>query len=462
MAGQKVAVPKGMRDFSPLEVRKRKYLLNIIEAAFRRFGYEALETPAMENLSTLTGKYGDEGDKLLFRVLNSGDYLKGIELDKIGDIRPEVLAKQLCDRGMRYDLTVPFARYVANNWGELPHPFKRYQIQPVWRADRPQKGRYREFLQCDVDVVGTESLLCEVELIRIVEQVFGELGLKVTLLLNNRKILAGLAEVLGHPDKLVPMTVAIDKLAKTSAEAVREELRAAGFEEDKIGELLALLTTEADNAQTLGALDGMLAGNPQGEKGLEELRWILRYAEYSEVEMPARVSPSLARGLSYYTGAIFEVVVDSEEFNVSVCGGGRFDNLTGIFGLAGVTGVGISFGADRIYDALELLKLFPGDLDSSLDFLILNLCEAAYPLCVRMATLAHAQDYSCMIYPEVTKMRKQLEYADKRRALFAIIVGDRELEAQEVVVRNMMDGNQRAVPLDRVAEEIFGITPGLE
>ena len=416
----------------------------------------------MENLSTLTGKYGDEGDKLLFRVLNSGDYLKGIELDKIGDIRPEVLAKQLCDRGMRYDLTVPFARYVANNWGELPHPFKRYQIQPVWRADRPQKGRYREFLQCDVDVVGTESLLCEVELIRIVEQVFGELGLKVTLLLNNRKILAGLAEVLGHPDKLVAMTVAIDKLAKTSAEAVRTELQEAGFEDDKIGELLALLTTDGDNAQTLGVLDGMLAGNPQGEKGLEELRWILRYVAYSEVEMPVRVSPSLARGLSYYTGAIFEVVVDSEEFNVSVCGGGRFDNLTGIFGLAGVTGVGISFGADRIYDALELLKLFPGDLDSSLDFLILNLCEAAYPLCVRMATLAHAQDYSCMIYPEVTKMRKQLEYADKRRALFAIIVGDRELEAQEVVVRNMMDGNQRAVPLDRVAEEIFGITPGLE
>ena len=377
-------------------------------------------------------------------------------------MRPEVLAKQLCDRGMRYDLTVPFARYVANNWGELPHPFKRYQIQPVWRADRPQKGRYREFLQCDVDVVGTDSLLCEVELIRIVEQVFGELGLKVTLLLNNRKILAGLAEVLGHPDKLVPMTVARDKLAKTSAEAVREELREAGFEDDKIGELLALLTTDGDNAQTLGVLDGMLAGNPQGEKGLEELRWILRYVAYSEVEMPVRVSPSLARGLSYYTGAIFEVVVDSEEFNVSVCGGGRFDNLTGIFGLAGVTGVGISFGADRIYDALELLKLFPGDLDSSLDFLILNLCEAAYPLCVRMATLAHAQDYSCMIYPEVTKMRKQLEYADKRRALFAIIVGDRELEAQEVVVRNMMDGNQRAVPLDRVAEEIFGITPGQE
>jgi len=447
MAVQKPSIPKGTRDFSPAEMMRRQYIFNTIGGVFRNYGFSPLETPAMENLSTLLGKYGDEGDKLLFKILNSGDYASGLDGEALRS------ASKICEKGLRYDLTVPFARYVVQHQNEIAFPFKRYQIQPVWRADRPQKGRYREFYQCDVDVIGSRSLLNEVELIEIVEKVFRKLGINVTLKVNNRKILYGIAEIMGHADKMIDITIAIDKLEKIGLDNVKAELRGRGIEDEAIAKLQPILELSGSTSDKIEKLGSILAESPVGLLGIDEMRTIFGYVEKLGIGLPVELDLSLARGLNYYTGAIFEV--KANDFAIgSICGGGRYDNLTGIFGMPDVSGVGISFGADRIYDVMVGLNLFPEDVDFATKVLFVNL--GADEEAASLDALKKVRDagISAEIYPEAGKMKKQMEYANRRNIPYVAIIGSNELAEGKATLKDMRNGCQTSVAADSLAEYI--------
>ena len=449
---QKPSIPKGTRDFGPEEMIRRNYIFDTIKGVFRLDGFQPLETPAMENLSTLLGKYGDEGDKLLFKILNSGDFLSGVSDEQLHG-NPNALSTRLCEKGLRYDLTVPLARYVVQHQGEISFPFKRYQIQPVWRADRPQKGRYREFYQCDVDVIGSRSLLCEVDLVEIVAKVFQRLGIRVTLKVNNRKILYGIAETIGHADKMIDITVAIDKLEKIGLEAVNGELREKGIDERAIEALQPILSLEGANGAKLARLREILADSPVGLAGVTETETILSYVETLGTELEIELDLSLARGLNYYTGAIFEV--KARDFAIgSICGGGRYDDLTGIFGMPNTSGVGISFGADRIYDVMTGLDLFPDDTKGTTRALMLNFGGEEERVSLRLAKNLREAGIACEVYPESAKMKKQMEYANRRAVPWVVIVGSDELASGRATVKNMATGEQQAVAFDELINRI--------
>ena len=458
MAVQKPSIPKGTRDFSPVEMARRNYLFDTIKSVFRRYGFQPLETPSMENLSTLLGKYGEEGDKLLFKVLNSGNFLKGIDAEEVQAAaesdNPVVLGNRICEKGLRYDLTVPFARYVVQHQNELVFPFKRYQIQPVWRADRPQKGRYREFYQCDVDVVGSKSLLNEVELIQIVQEVFAALKIRVTLKINNRKILYGISETIGHADKMMDITVAIDKLDKIGLDAVNEELAGRGLSPEAVAALRPILELSGSNREKLAAITAIIGEkSATGLKGIQEVTTILDYAEALGVVLPVELDLSLARGLNYYTGAIFEV--KAMDFPMgSICGGGRYDDLTGIFGLPDTSGVGISFGADRIYDVLLGLDLFPAETAQSVRALFVNFGGTEELGALRLLSEVRRAGIAAEIYPEAAKMKKQFDYAQKRDILYMVFVGENELAARTATVKNIVTGEQRSIPFEAVADSL--------
>ena len=444
---QKPSIPKGTRDFSPVEMMRRDYIFNTIRGVFRLNGYSPIETPAMENLSTLLGKYGDEGDKLLFKILNSGDYAAKLQPAELTE------ASKICEKGLRYDLTVPFARYVVQHQNEIVFPFKRYQIQPVWRADRPQKGRYREFYQCDVDVIGSKSLLNEVELVGIVQNVFEKLGINVTLKMNNRKILFGIAEVMGHADKMIDITVAIDKLEKIGLDNVKAELLERGIEEEAIAKLQPILELSGTTAEKLDTLATILADSPTGLLGVEEMRTVFDAVAKVGYTLNIELDLSLARGLNYYTGAIFEV--KANDFAIgSICGGGRYDNLTGIFGMPDVSGVGISFGADRIYDVMVGLDLFPAEIGCSTKVLFVNLGEAESLASLCAVNTLRGVGISAELYPDSAKMKKQMEYANRRQIPYVAIIGSNELEQGVVTLKNMNTGEQNTVAVAQLAEYI--------
>ncbi len=445
MAIQKPSIPKGTRDFSPAEMMRRTYIFETIKGVFRTYGFAPLETPAMENLTTLLGKYGDEGDKLLFKILNSGDYAAGLDDEQVRT------ASKICEKGLRYDLTVPFARYIVQHQGEIVLPFKRYQIQPVWRADRPQKGRYREFYQCDVDVIGSRSLLNEVELIEIVERVFGKLGINVTLKMNNRKILYGIAEAIGHADKMMDITVAIDKLEKIGIDNVRAELSERGLEQEAIDRLQPILELSGSNSEKLNKLRDVISCSETGLKGIAEMEEIFGYAEALGLGLPIELDLSLARGLNYYTGAIFEVKAMDYDIG-SICGGGRYDDLTGIFGMPDTSGVGISFGADRIYDVMTGLNLFPEEVDFSTKVLFVNLGEQERMAAMRIMRTLRDRGVATEIYPEAAKMKKQMEYANRRSIPYVVIIGSNELEHGEATVKNMRTGEQCSAAFDTICD----------
>ena len=445
MAIQKPSIPKGTRDFSPAEMMRRTYIFETIKSVFRTYGFAPLETPAMENLSTLLGKYGDEGDKLLFKILNSGDYAAGLNDEQLRT------ASKICEKGLRYDLTVPFARYIVQHQSEIVLPFKRYQIQPVWRADRPQKGRYREFYQCDVDVIGSRSLINEVELIEIVERVFGKLGINVTLKMNNRKILYGIAEAIGHADKMMDITVAIDKLEKIGIDNVRAELSERGLEQEAIDRLQPILELSGANSEKLNKLRDVISCSETGLKGIAEMEEIFGYVEALGLNLPIELDLSLARGLNYYTGAIFEVKAMDYAIG-SICGGGRYDDLTGIFGMPDTSGVGISFGADRIYDVMTGLNLFPEEVDFSTKVLFVNLGEQERMAAMRIMRTLRDSGVATEIYPEPAKMKKQMEYANRRSIPYVVIIGSNELQNGQATVKNMRTGEQSAVAFDAIRD----------
>ena len=444
---QKPSIPKGTRDFSPMEMMRRQYIFDTVKRVFRTYGFAPLETPAMENLSTLLGKYGDEGDKLLFKILNSGEYAAGLSDDEVRQ------ASKICEKGLRYDLTVPFARYVVQHQGELTFPFKRYQIQPVWRADRPQKGRYREFYQCDVDVIGTRSLLCEVELVEIVERVFKALGIRVALKMNNRKILFGIAEAIGHADKMMDITVAIDKLEKIGLDNVKAELRERGLSQEAVDRLQPILELSGDNHQKLNQLREMLASSETGLKGIDEMEILFGHVERLGIDLRVELDLSLARGLNYYTGAIFEVKALDYAIG-SISGGGRYDDLTGIFGMPNLSGVGISFGADRIYDVMTGLNLFPEEVNCTTRVLFTNLGAEEEAAVLPLLREVRARGIAAEIYPEAGKMKKQMEYANRRGIPCVVIVGSQELEAGAATVKEMRTGEQRQVPFAELAQAL--------
>lgn len=448
---QKISIPKGTRDFSPEEMARRNYIFDTIRGAFRLFGYRQIETPAMENLSTLLGKYGDEGDRLLYKILNSGDFMRGVDASLIDNGNTAALAAALCEKGLRYDLTVPFARFVVQHRNELQLPFKRYQIQPVWRADRPQKGRYREFYQCDADVVGSDSLYNEVELLQLVDTVFSRLGISITIKLNNRKVLAGIAEVIGAPERLTDITVAVDKIDKIGIDAVNAELIDKGIPQEAVDRLQPFLTLSGDNDDKLNAMSAALAESEEGTKGIDEMRFVA--GTFDELGHTSRldIDISLARGLNYYTGTIIEVKANDVEIG-SITGGGRYDNLTGVFGLPGVSGVGISFGADRIYDVLNRLDLYPGTLGSAVDVMFVNLGEKEALQSVRLIQELRSRGIAAELYPDVAKMQKQMKHANALAIPFVAIIGDRELADGTVTVRNMTDGTQRTVSVNDIAD----------
>ena len=444
---QKPSIPKGTRDFSPVEMMRRDYIFNTIRSVFRLNGYSPIETPAMENLSTLLGKYGDEGDKLLFKILNSGDYAAKLQPSELTE------ASKICEKGLRYDLTVPFARFVVQHQNDITFPFKRYQIQPVWRADRPQKGRYREFYQCDVDVIGSKSLLNEVELVGIVQNVFEKLGINVTLKMNNRKILFGIAEVMGHADKMIDITVAIDKLEKIGLDNVKAELAERGIEAEAIAKLQPILELSGTTAEKLDTLAAILADSPTGLLGVEEMRTVFDCVAKVGYTLNVELDLSLARGLNYYTGAIFEV--KANDFAIgSICGGGRYDNLTGIFGMPDVSGVGISFGADRIYDVMVGLDLFPAEIGCSTKVLFVNLGEAEAMASLCAVNRLRSAGVSAEIYPDSAKMKKQMEFANRRAIPYVAIIGSNELEQGVVTLKDMSAGTQTTVSIDKIVEHI--------
>ena len=452
---QKPSIPKGTRDFNTAEMARRNYIFDTIKEVFHRYGFRQIETPAMENLSTLMGKYGEEGDKLLFKILNSGDWLKGLDVPEERDGAYLRLTSHVAEKGLRYDLTVPFARFVVQHRNDLQMPFKRYQIQPVWRADRPQKGRYREFYQCDADVVGTNSLLCEVELLQMIDEVFSRLGVRVTIKLNNRKVLAGIAELIGHPDRIVDITVAIDKIDKIGIDKVCEELAERGLPADAITRLLPFLSMEGTTAERLEALASLLASSPTGSKGVEELRFIIDMTERLGLDAELELDVALARGLNYYTGAIIEVKARDVEIG-SISGGGRYDNLTGVFGMPGLSGVGVSFGADRIYDVLNTLNLYPDDAQASTEVMFVNFGteEAAASLAI-VKRLRHA-GIVAELYPENAKMKKQMSYADWLGVRYVAIIGETELAEHTVTLRRMADGQQVTLPVDEAIDTLLG------
>ena len=452
---QKPSIPKGTRDFGPDEMIKRTYIFDTIKSVFRTYGFLPLETPAMENLSTLLGKYGDEGDKLLFKILNSGDFLSGVAPETLqdADANRNALSVKMCEKGLRYDLTVPFARYVVQHQNEISFPFRRYQIQPVWRADRPQKGRYREFFQCDVDIIGSRSLLNEGELIEIVAAVFKKLGIRIALKMNNRKILYGIAETIGHADKMTDITVAIDKLEKIGIEAVNEELLSKGISEQAVAALQPILSLNGTNREKLRQLRAVIGGSETGIAGIDEMETIFGYVEALGTELDIELDLSLARGLNYYTGAIFEV--KAKDFAIgSICGGGRYDDLTGIFGMPGMSGVGISFGADRIYDVMCGLCLYPEEAGVTTRVLFLNFGETEQPAALRAMKQLRAAGIPCEMYPDAAKMKKQMEYANRRAIPLVVIIGSDELAAGNATVKNMATGEQQAVPLAELAARL--------
>ncbi len=448
---QKPSIPKGTRDFGPQEMSRRNYIFNTIREVYSLYGFEQIETPAMENLSTLMGKYGEEGDKLLFKILNSGDFLRGISTEDLASGATGHLAAQLCEKGLRYDLTVPFARYVVQHREELALPFRRYQIQPVWRADRPQKGRYREFYQCDADVVGSDSLLCEVELMQIVDEVFRRFGIRVCIKINNRKILSGIAEMIGEADKIVDITVAIDKLDKIGLDAVNEELREDGISEGAIQKLQPIIKLSGSNAEKIQTMREVLAGSEVGQKGIDEVENVL--SKLSTLHSQLELDLTLARGLNYYTGCIFEVKALDVEIG-SITGGGRYDNLTGIFGMPGLSGVGISFGADRIYDVLNQLNLYPEAVTTATQVLFINFGEKETDYSLPIISQLRGQGIRCEIYPDASKMKKQMQYANQKGIPFVVMTGETEMQAGKVMLKNMTSGEQKLVAPEDIAASI--------
>ncbi len=442
-----------MRDFSPEEMAKRNYIFDTIRSVYALYGFQQIETPAMETLHTLMGKYGEEGDKLLFKVLNSGDYLNKITDEELDERNALRLAPKLCEKGLRYDLTVPFARYVVMHRNELQLPFKRYQIQPVWRADRPQKGRYREFYQCDADVVGSDSLLNEVELMQIVDTVFARLGVRVAIKINNRKILAGIAEMIGEADKIVDITVAIDKLDKIGLEKVNEELLANGISEDAIEKLQPILALAGSNDDKLATLSGVLESSETGMKGIEETRFILDKLKTCGLQNVVDLDLTLARGLNYYTGAIFEV--KALDYSIgSITGGGRYDNLTGIFGMPGLSGVGISFGADRIYDVLNGLDLYPRGAVNGTQVLFINFGETETAYCLPIATKCRERGIRTEIYPDSVKMKKQMAYANAKNIPYVVLAGESEIAENKLTLKNMETGEQLTLAVEELLATI--------
>ena len=440
---QKPNIPKGTRDFGPQEMARRNYIFNTIRQVYALYGFQQIETPAMENLSTLMGKYGEEGDKLLFKILNSGDFLRGIGEEDLKNGATGKLASQLCEKGLRYDLTVPFARYVVQHRDELTLPFRRYQIQPVWRADRPQKGRYREFYQCDADVVGSDSLINEVELMQIVDTVFNRFGIRVCIKINNRKILTGIAEMIGEADRIVDITVAIDKLDKIGLEKVNEELRANGLSEDAIQKLQPIINLSGTNLEKMATMRQALAQSEIGLKGINEVEFVLNHL--SGLSSQVELDLTLARGLNYYTGCIFEVKALDVQIG-SITGGGRYDNLTGIFGMPGISGVGISFGADRIYDVLNQLELYPEEVTTATQILFINFGEKETEYCLPILSDLRAAGIRAEIYPDAAKMKKQMQYANVKAVPFVALVGENEMSAGMVTLKNMTTGEQQMVP----------------
>ena len=451
---QKPSLPKGTRDFSPEEMAKRNYIFDIIKDVYKLYGFKHIETPAMENLSTLMGKYGEEGDQLLFKILNSGDFLKSMSIDDIKENNSAATANKISDKGLRYDLTVPFARYVVMNRNEIDFPFKRFQIQPVWRADRPQKGRYREFYQCDADIVGSDSLLNEVELIQIIDKVFTKLGIRVAIKLNNRKILSGIAEVIGEADKITDITVAIDKLDKIGLEKVNEELASKGISESAIEKLQPIILLEGNESYKLEVLKSVLANSDIGLKGVEEIEYILNKVAILNLENSLQLDLTLARGLSYYTGAIIEVESLDMEIG-SITGGGRYDNLTGIFGLPDVSGVGISFGAERIYDVLNHLEFFPENLTSGVDVMFVNFGDEEESYILPILDKMRNKGISAEIYPEAARMKRQMTYANRTNAHFVALIGGNEIADNKITIRNMHTGDQQTISLEEAIEVIL-------
>lgn len=446
---QKPNIPKGTRDFSPIEMAKRNYIFNTIREVYALYGFQQIETPAMETLQTLMGKYGEEGDKLLFKVLNSGDCLSKVSDEELAERNALHLASKMCEKGLRYDLTVPFARYVVMHRDELQLPFKRYQIQPVWRADRPQKGRYREFYQCDADVVGSDSLLNEVELMQIVDTVFSRFGIRVQIKINNRKILTGIAEVIGAADKIVDITVAIDKLDKIGIDNVNEELRQDGLSDAQIEKLQPIISLTGSNDEKLNTIAGVLAESETGLKGVEETRYILETLKTIGLNNEIPLDLTLARGLNYYTGAIFEVKALDVQIG-SITGGGRYDNLTGIFGMPGLSGVGISFGADRIYDVLNTLDLYPKDSINATQLLFINFGEKETAYCLPLVTKARQAGIRTEMFPDAAKMKKQMNYANAKQIPFVVLAGENEMNEGKVTLKNMITGEQQMVSGDEL------------
>ena len=451
---QKPSIPKGTRDFGPLEMAKRNYIFNTIKSVYALYGFLQIETPAMETLQTLMGKYGEEGDKLLFKILNSGDFLSKVSEEELQERNPLHLAARLCEKGLRYDLTVPFARYVVMHRDELQLPFKRYQIQPVWRADRPQKGRYREFYQCDADVVGSDSLINEVELMQIVDTVFTRFGVRVCIKINNRKILSGIAETIGEADKIVDITVAIDKLDKIGLDNVNEELRNDGISEEAIAKLQPIISLSGTNEEKLNVIAEVLKDSEIGLKGVEETRFILDTLKSCGLNNEIELDLTLARGLNYYTGAIFEVKALDVQIG-SITGGGRYDNLTGIFGMPGLSGVGISFGADRIYDVLNTLDLYPKDAVNATQLLFINFGDKETAYCMPAVSKARVAGIRTEMYPDSAKMKKQMSYANAKHIPFVALAGENEMNEGKFTLKNMETGQQKLVSAEELIAEVL-------
>ena len=450
---QKPSIPKGTRDFSPIEMAKRNYIFNTIKEVFLLYGFQQIETPAMENLSTLMGKYGEEGDKLLFKMLNSGDYLKNAPAEMLEQHDYIHLIPKISEKGLRYDLTVPFARYVVMHRNDIQFPFKRYQIQPVWRADRPQKGRYREFYQCDADVVGSDSLMNEIELVGMIDEVFKRFGINVIIKINNRKVLSGIAEVIGAPDKIVDITVAIDKIDKIGLENVNAELLEKGLSQDAVDALQPLLTLSGSNEEKLATLSTLLASSEVGMKGVEELHYVLTNSEAQQPKGVVELDVSLARGLNYYTGTIIEVKAKDVAIG-SITGGGRYDNLTGVFGMPGTSGVGISFGADRIYDVLNTLELYPKDTLASTKVLFVNFGEKEGAQSLQYVMKLRANGIPAEIYPDSTKMKKQMSYANDKNVAYVAMVGETEMANGSIALKCMETGEQENLTIDEVISKL--------
>lgn len=446
---QKPSIPKGTRDFGPVEMAKRNYIFDTIKEVYALYGFQQIETPAMETLQTLMGKYGEEGDKLLFKILNSGDYMNKVSDEDLHSLNSLKLAAKLCEKGLRYDLTVPFARYVVQHREELQLPFKRYQIQPVWRADRPQKGRYREFYQCDADVVGSDSLINEVELMQIYDTVFAKFGIRVQIKINNRKILTGIAETIGEADKIVDITVAMDKLDKIGLDGVNAELRENGISEEAIEKLQPIIALEGSNDEKLATIKQVLAGSEIGVKGVEETQFILDTLKGFDMKNEIQLDLTLARGLNYYTGAIFEVKALDTAMG-SIGGGGRYDNLTGIFGMPGLSGVGVSFGADRIYDVLEALDLYPKETINATQILFINFGDKETAYCLPIVNKCRAAGIRTEMFPDSAKMKKQMNYANAKNIPFVVLAGENEINAGKVTLKNMTTGEQSLVDADEL------------